>query len=263
MTIPLFQVDAFATEPFTGNPAAVCLLDDEPSVEWMQLVAREMNLSETAFVRPHDGGFALRWFTPTVEVALCGHATLAAAHVLFETGCSVSPIAFSTKSGILTAERRPEGIELDFPAEPSAPAPAPEGLSTVLGAEPQNVERNRFDLLVELDSAARVRELCPDIRALGAIDARGVMVTARSDDAAYDFISRFFAPQSGVDEDPVTGSAHCCLAPYWTQRLGRSTLVGYQASSRGGRVRVELRGDRVRLGGNAVTVFRGTLQQPS
>lgn len=263
MPTPLFLVDAFADAPFRGNPAAVCLLDRAAPEAWMQRVAAEMNLSETAFLvaRDEQAEFDLRWFTPTVEVDLCGHATLASAHVLWETERAAPdvPIRFHTRSGVLTAERDERGIALDFPATPPEPAAAPDDLADALGIEPRYVARSRFDYIVEVEDEQAVRDLAPDHAALGRIrGTRGVIVTAPGT-AGADFVSRFFAPAAGVDEDPVTGSAHCCLAPYWAERLGRTALVGYQASKRGGTVHVELDGDRVRLGGRAVTVLRGEL----
>jgi PhzF family phenazine biosynthesis protein len=290
MVLEIFQVDAFTDRAFAGNPAAVCLLPEAsfPEAGWMQALAAEMNLSETAFLvcrggpadradradrgksaQGGDGGeiaeFDLRWFTPSVEVELCGHATLASAHVLWETGAAAaaSPIRFQTLSGVLGAERRGDWIELDFPAEPaSALAEPPQGLAGLLGAQPVWVGANRFDLVVELADEAAVRSLAPDARRLAALPYRGILVTARASAAqarGYDVVSRFFAPAAGVAEDPVTGSAHCCVGPYWSGRLGKNPLVGYQASARGGLVRMELAGDRVRLGGQAVTVFRGEL----
>jgi len=261
MPRPLFIVDAFAEAAFQGNPAAVCLLDEPAPAEWMQHVAAEMNLSETAFLDPRDGGWNLRWFTPTTEVDLCGHATLASAHVLWDTGRLVGDAAarFYTRSGELTATRDGKDITLDFPATPPEPADAPDGLIDALGIEPQHVGRSRFDYLVEVADAATVRDLVPDFVALGRVDARGVIVTSRGDGSGADFVSRFFAPAAGVNEDPVTGSAHCCLAPFWSDKLGRADLVGYQASRRGGTVRVHTDGDRVRLSGRAVTVLRGEL----
>lgn len=264
MSVPLLQVDAFTEKPFAGNPAAVCLLRAAHDDEWMQSVAAEMNLSETAFVHPRDDDdLSLRWFTPTVEVDLCGHATLAAAHALWETGRlgADAPARFHTRSGLLTARRDDEGvIELDFPATPPTEAPAPEGLLEALGVEdPRTVARTRFDYLVELASADAVRAVAPDFARLRAVETRGVMVTAASDDPAHHFVSRFFAPAVGVDEDPVTGSAHCALAQFWGARLEKDRLTGYQASARGGVVRLERCGERVRLGGRAVTVLRGEL----
>lgn len=261
----LFQVDAFAERPFGGNPAGVCLVDGDVDSGWMQAVAREMNVSETAFLsRAGDRMYGLRWFTPTMEVDLCGHATLASAHVLWEEKIEAEPLRFDTRSGVLTAA--PAGdrlIQLDFPADPPGPSAAadePARLAAALGTEVSSVQRGRFDVLVEVADAAAVRRLAPDFRALAAIDARGVIVTAVGDgfDGA-DFVSRCFYPAAGVDEDPVTGSAHCTLASFWCARLGRPSLVGWQASPRGGRVGVELTGDRVLLTGRAVTVLRGEL----
>jgi PhzF family phenazine biosynthesis protein len=267
--LPLIQIDAFADRPFAGNPAAVCLLPPQMRVDdaWMAHVAREMNLSETAFLVPtDDGAFNLRWFTPKVEVALCGHATLASAHALWETGVigPGEPARFDTQSGRLTCRQSASGrIEMDFPAKLAAPAEAPEALFPALGVEAAQVLavlRNAFDYLVEVDSEATVRALDPDHGRLRTLPVRGVIVTScAAAGAAYDFVSRFFAPGSGVDEDPVTGSAHCALAPYWAAKLGRTELVGYQASARGGTVWTRLEADRVVLGGYAVTVLRGLL----
>ena len=256
------QVDAFTSRPFEGNPAAVCLLPRPADASWMQRVAREMNLSETVFlVRRDDGGFDLRWFTPAVEVDLCGHATLASAHVLWEGNhlAPETPAVFHTRSGRLSAVLRGGWIEMDFPAEPDVAAPAPDGLPDALGTEPTYVGRNRFDYLVEVDAEATVRRLAPDFRHLGEIDARGIVVTAPAETDGFDFVSRFFAPRTGIDEDPVTGSAHCCLGPHWQRRLGRDTFTAWQASERGGLVRVAVRDDRVTLSGQAVTVLRGEL----
>ncbi len=260
---PLYLVDAFTDRPFAGNPAGVCLLADRwPDERWMQSVAMEMNQAETAFTfkRP-DGVFPLRWFTPAAEVDLCGHATLAAAHALWETGAARPDevIRFDTRSGVLTAARRDNAIELDFPAKPASPAAPPPGLLEALGASPKFVGRNQFDYLLELASEAELRAVAPDMRRLVALKCRGVIVTAASADPRFDFVSRFFAPAVGVDEDPVTGSAHCCLAVYWGEKLGKRELVGYQASPRGGVVRVAVDGDRVKLGGRAVTVVQGVL----
>jgi PhzF family phenazine biosynthesis protein len=258
----IVQVDAFTSEPFAGNPAGVCVLAGPADAGWMQAVAREMNVSETAFLHPEGDGFRLRWFTPRVEVDLCGHATLASAHVLWETG-RLAPTAsarFHTRSGLLTAERRGEWIELDFPAEPPEPASCPDGLAAALGVAARYVGRNRLYWLVEVDTADTVRRLAPDFARLGVLrDVTAVMVTAPSDDPTFDFVSRFFAPAVGIDEDPATGSAHSCLGPFWGPRLGKMAMVAWQASTRGGVVRVRLAGDRVRLGGQAVTVLRGEL----
>jgi PhzF family phenazine biosynthesis protein len=263
MPIPIVQVDAFTEHPFGGNPAAVCLLPEERDASWMQLVAREMNLSETAFLVRRADWFDLRWFTPSVEVDLCGHATLASAHVLWEEKHleASQPARFQTKSGLLTARRDEGQIWLDFPALPEKPVEAPDALERGLGVSARYVGRNAFDYLVEVESEDAVRNLSPDMDALARMGGRGVIVTSRAHGSQYDFVSRFFAPASGIDEDPVTGSAHCCLGPFWASRLSRSELVGYQASARGGFVRVRCRGDRVDLGGHAVTVLRGTLEE--
>jgi PhzF family phenazine biosynthesis protein len=221
-----------------------------------------MNLSETAFLAPQDGGFNLRWFTPAVEVDLCGHATLASAHVLWEDG-HLPPGAqarFHTRSGVLLADRRGEWIEMDFPAKPAIPAEAPPDMLAALGVDAACVTRNQFDYLVELKSEEAVRAAAPDFTALKKVAARGVIVTARASGGGFDFVSRFFAPAVGVDEDPVTGSAHCALAPYWSERLGKTEMTGYQASARGGVVHVRVKGGRVVLGGQAVTVMTGELR---
>ena len=255
----LFQIDAFTSEAFRGNPAAVCLLDRERDASWMQNVAAEMNLSETAFLLPIDDGYSLRWFTPAVEVALCGHATLASAHALWEEH-GLASARFHTKSGVLTAERDGNLIELDFPATREERVDAPEGLLESLGiSDPVYVGKNKFDFLVEVASEDIVRKLDPDHAQLRRIPVRGVIVTSRATMDGVDFVSRFFAPGSGVDEDPVTGSAHCCLTPYWSAKLDKETMTAYQASQRGGFVYVQLAGDRVKLRGHAVTVFRGEL----
>ncbi len=261
MGLKIVQVDAFASRPFSGNPAAVCVLSAPRDARWMQDVAREMNLAETAFLHPENEGYRLRWFTPAVEVALCGHATLASAHVLWEDGRlpAGQQARFHTQSGLLTADRRGDWIELDFPATPPAPAPEPPGLAAALGVTPRWVGRSRFDYLVEVDSEPTVRALTPDIQALAKVEARGIIVTSRATTSGYDFVSRFFAPRAGVPEDPVTGSAHCALTPFWSERLDRPEMMAYQASPRGGVIRVRLAGDRVILAGQAVTVLRGEL----
>jgi predicted PhzF superfamily epimerase YddE/YHI9 len=263
MSIRIVQVDAFTNRPFAGNPAAVCVLPEAPADPWMRDVAREMNLSETAFLLPENGGFRLRWFTPAVEVDLCGHATLASAHVLWEDA-HLPPGAqarFHTRSGLLLADRRGDWIEMDFPATRAVEAAPPPGLFAALGAPARMVARNRFDYLLEMDSEETVRALTPDFSALRGIEARGVIVTSRASTAGFDFVSRFFAPAVGVDEDPVTGSAHCALGPYWGHRLGVTGMTAYQASARGGIVRVRLTGERVVLGGQAVTVMTGELSE--
>jgi len=238
----------------------VCLLTEDASAEWMQHAAAEVNLSETAFVcRRDDGNFALRWFTPAAEVALCGHGTLATAHTLWEFGqLSPSEVArFHTQSGLLTATKLGEWIELDFPASSIRPIATPAGLLEALCVRAIFVGQTRFDLLVEVESEAAVRSAAPDFLQLKMLGMRGVIVTARSQSRDVDFVSRFFAPGVGIDEDPVTGSAHCALAPYWRAKLDKDQLVGYQASARGGSVRCRVVGDRIHLGGKAVTVVRG------
>jgi len=261
MSIPIFQVDAFTDRPFAGNPAAVCLLERAAPARWMQQVAAEMNLSETAFLVPAADGHELRWFTPAVEVALCGHATLASAHVLWETGRLAPGAAarFHTRSGLLTAEQHGDGIEMDFPALRAGPCADVPGLTAALGVRATLLASNGMDYLVVVEDESSVREMSPDFARLAQAKVRGVIVTSRATGGKYDYVSRFFAPASGVAEDPVTGSAHCCLGPYWAGKLGKSELVGYQASARGGVVRVRVLGDRVRLGGRAVTILRGQL----
>lgn len=257
----IFTVDAFTAKPFAGNPAAVCPLEGPAEEAWMQSTAAEMNLSETAFFWPEGDGFRLRWFTPKVEVALCGHATLASAHVLWETKrlAAESPARFHTQSGLLTATRLDGAIQLDFPAKRLEPVPSPDGLFEALGAEGTYVGKNVLDYLVELKSETSVRALQPDFARLNKFPVRGIIVTARADASEYDFVSRFFAPAAGVNEDPVTGSAHCALGPFWGEKLQKNELVGFQASARGGVVRVRLAGERVLMSGNAVTVLRGQL----
>lgn len=259
--IPIFQVDAFTHRPFSGNPAAVCLLEAEKETGWMQSVALEMNLSETAFLVPEGDGFRIRWFTPAVEVALCGHATLASAHVLWETGTldPGRPARFTSASGPLGARRDGGWIELDFPARAEGPCEAPAGLAEGLGLEPVYVGRNVDDYLVLAASETVVRGLAPNQALLRKLNVRGVSVTARAETPGFDFVSRFFAPGSGIDEDPVTGSAHCCLGPYWGQKLGKKSLSALQVSARGGILRVGLKQDRVLIGGQAVTVLHAEL----
>lgn len=267
MSLPLFVVDAFSDRPFGGNPAAVCLLDAPKAADWMQRVASEMNLSETAFVERRDEAFSLRWFTPGTEVALCGHATLAGAHALWEAGWldADAPARFRSRSGELVARRSDGLIELDLPAQPIAAAPLPpragRGLGPIrpifTGTTPER-DLHDVDLLVHVETEAIVRSLRPDFGVLRT-QPSGIIVTARASTPGVDFVSRYFAPSFGVDEDPVTGVAHCALAPYWAARLGRSALVGYQASARGGLVRTRVEGPRVFLAGPAATVVRGTL----
>jgi predicted PhzF superfamily epimerase YddE/YHI9 len=246
----MYQVDAFAERPFSGNPAGVCILERAAQADWMQAVAAEMNVAETAFLLPRgDGSFDLRWFTPSVEVDLCGHATLASAHILWEERYlpSGDRARFHTKSGLLVAWREAETIRMDFPSEPVAAAEPPVALAEAFGVPFAFVGRNRMDWLVELADEAAVQGVRPDLRALSSLEIRGVIVT------------RFFAPAAGVDEDPVTGSAHCALAPYWAGKLGKPALVGDQLSTRGGRVECTLAGDRVVLGGRAITILRAKL----
>ena len=254
-------VDSFTERPFAGNPAAVCLLDQPADEAWMQRVAAEMNLAETAFLERRTEGFGLRWFTPLLEVDLCGHATLASAHVLWSTGVvpEGEPIRFHTKSGVLGASGANGAIELDFPSEPATAATAPMDLAAVLGAPLLWTGRNRMDYIVEIDNVKTLRGLTPAMHTLAQLKTRGVIVTCSGEGTEYDFVSRFFAPGAGIPEDPVTGSAHCCLAPFWSERLNKRELVGYQASPRGGVVRVRPSGDRVQLSGHAVTVYSGTL----
>jgi PhzF family phenazine biosynthesis protein len=267
MTAYIIQVDSFTNRPFAGNPAAVCLVDAPAPDAWMQNVAAEMNLSETAFVHPLGSGpvFRLRWFTPKVEVDLCGHATLAAAHALWEERLlpRTEPARFETRSGRLTAQCEDDWIALDFPAEPvNSPitdSAELDGIAAALGAPVVSAGRNRFDLLVELADETTVRGLQPDIRGVASFPVRGIIATSRSSSPGFDFVSRFFAPRVGVDEDPVCGSAHCCLGPFWAAKLGRTELTGHQVSRRGGVVKVRVDGPRVALIGQAVTVLRGEL----
>jgi predicted PhzF superfamily epimerase YddE/YHI9 len=260
MTIPLFHVDAFTDRPFGGNPAAVCILPSWKADGWLQGIAGEMNLSETAFLVRQPDHFDLRWFTPTVEVDLCGHATLASAHVLWNNGyITGDEIRFSTRSGILKAHRHGDDIELDFPLMPEEAAEAPPGLLEGLGTSAKYVGKNRFDYLVEVESEADLRGLAPDFKRLTTIPVRGIIVTSRSADPRFDFVSRAFFPRLGVDEDPVCGSAHCCLVNFWRNRLDKSEFVASQVSARGGVVKVRVTNGRVILGGRAVTVAKGEL----
>lgn len=267
----LFQVDAFSKRPFGGNPAAVCVLDSFPSDDWMLKFAGEMNLSETAYLHPvssaADLAFALRWFTPGGEVDLCGHATVATAHTLWREGFvdeATVALRFETQSGDVFAHR--EGVDgectqirLDFPCTPPEPVSPPNGLLEALRTSAEYVGRSRFDYLVQVANAQTVRDLKPDFVALASVEARGVMVTAVSDSEEFDFVSRFFCPGLNINEDPVTGSAHCCLAPFWSERIGKTEMNAFQASARGGEIGVRLVDDRVHLVGHARTVFRGEL----
>ncbi len=262
MSLKITQVDAFSDKPFGGNPAAVCILDEAADPQWMQNVAMEMNLAETAFLVRQDDGYNLRWFTPAIEVDLCGHATLASAHVLWEAGYLPPEVQarFYTRSGLLTADRKGDWIELDFPARTMVETKAPAALVQALGEVTIKYVGNRTgdtsNYLVELGSEAEVRSLKPD---LGLIRNLGVIVTAKADTAGLDFVSRYFAPYAGIDEDPVTGSAHCSLTPYWQKQLGKNEFTAYQASARGGLLKLQLKGERVLIGGQAVTVLRGEL----
>jgi predicted PhzF superfamily epimerase YddE/YHI9 len=264
MRAPICVIDAFTAEPFRGNPAAVCFPAGPVGADWMQRVAAEMNLSETAFVVARGDEWELRWFTPAAEVALCGHATLAAAHALWESGRlrSDQSARFQTlHSGLLTCERAGPAIAMDFPSRPATAVEPPDELIAGLGERPLWTGKSTDDFLCELPDEAAVRRLKPDLVRLSLLPVRGVIVTARAGGADYDIVSRFFAPAVGVPEDPVTGSAHCTLAPYWSARLGKRLLRGWQASARGGEVvmRLSASGDRVQLLGDAVTVWKGEL----
>jgi PhzF family phenazine biosynthesis protein len=265
--IPIFHIDAFTAKPFKGNPAAVCLLDKPRTAEWMQAVAAEMNLSETAYLVPRaGGGYDLRWFTPAIEVPLCGHATLASAHALWESGSLAEDqeARFHTLSGWLTARKQGQNIELDFPAIFSEEIELPEMIGDALGLKSTRLvsrralQKHRGTYLLELESYDSVINLNPDFKALHFSCDTGVIVTARGT-TKYDFVSRFFAPFAGIDEDPVTGIAHCQLTPYWSEKLGKIEMFAYQASKRGGEVKLRLNGDRVALGGQAITIVRGKI----
>ncbi|MGB0664630.1 MAG: PhzF family phenazine biosynthesis protein [Pontibacterium sp.] len=252
-----FQVDAFARRTFEGNPAAVCPLDQWLPDALLQAIAAENNLSETAFFVPSEQGFELRWFTPKAEVALCGHATLAAAHVLYShLGFSGSHITFSTLSGELRVSQTDDGLLMDFPASTPEPVQAPKALVEGLGVTPQAVLAAE-DYVVCVKDETELLQIAPDFSALATLDLRGVIVTAPGDEC--DFVSRFFAPKLGVDEDPVTGSAHCQLAPYWASLLGKNELVAKQRSLRGGTVGCRVMGERVALIGQAVTFMEAQI----
>lgn len=263
MTFPYYHVDAFTDQAFAGNPAAVFVLSAARPEAWMQQVAGEMNLSETAFLVPRrEEVYGLRWFTPTTEVDLCGHATLASAHVLWDGKRirSDRPVHFETKSGCLTVRRTgSDWITMDFPSEPERAVEMPDELTVALSEKPRYFGRNRMDYIALLRDETSVRSLKPDLGILAKIGGRGLIVTAESDEGPYDFVSRFFAPQSGIAEDPVTGSAHCCLGPFWQERLGKDRMTGYQASARGGVVRVAVKDKRVLISGQAVTAAQGRL----
>jgi len=265
MKQPIIQVDAFTDRPFSGNPAAVCILEAAQDDAWMQNVAREMNLSETAFLLKRPDGYDLRWFTPEIEVDLCGHATLASAQVLWEDQHLPldAEARFHTRSGVLTAVLKDTWIEMDFPAAPERHEVPPQEVITALGVAPLYTGKNPLnDYLIEIESENVLRRLAPDFTLLKTVPMRGVMVTARSITKRYDFVSRFFAPRVGINEDPVTGSAHCCLGPYWQKKLKRYQLYAYQASARGGEVHMRIAAERVMLSGKAVTVMRGEFDIP-
>lgn len=253
----IYQVDAFTDRIFKGNPAGVCILPGPAGEQWMQNIAMEMNLSETTFLYKQENGFNLRWFTPETEVDLCGHATLASAHILWETGMLKieNEVVFFTKSGRLSARKYGEYIILDFPVEEDVQVDAPNELSKSIGVPLLYTGRNRMDYIVEVENEDVVKALMPDFEIMKRLDVRGVIVTSRSANTDYDFVSRFFAPGAGIPEDPVTGSAHCCLGPYWKKRLNKAELSAYQASKRGGVLKVEVCEDRIYIGGTAVTVF--------
>lgn len=257
----IFQVDAFTNQPFAGNPAAVCVLPQPGDASWMQNVATQMNLSETAFLHKQADGFNLRWFTPATEVDLCGHATLASAYVLWNRGYLQldEQARFHTRSGLLTASLDRDWIQLDFPAKESSVTNTTDDLIKAVGVTPKYVGKNQMDYLLELDSEETVRNLMPNFSLLKTLPVRGVIVTSKASSPEYDFVSRFFAPGVGIDEDPVTGSAHCALAPYWREILGKDDLIAYQASARGGVIKVSCRGARVLLSGQAVLVLKGEL----
>jgi predicted PhzF superfamily epimerase YddE/YHI9 len=259
MRLPIFQVDAFAPRLFAGNPAAVVRLDEFPDDALLQAIAAENNLAETAFLVPDGHDYRLRWFTPTIEVPLCGHATLASAAVVMERlEPGRTEVVFHSASGPLAVKRAGAGYVMDFPVRRSERVPAPPGLADALGAVPVEVVADAFNYLVLLRSAQTVRELAPDIAALARMDRSGIIVTARGD-GAYDFVSRYFAPAKGVPEDPVTGGAHCALVPYWTQRLGKTEFRAFQASKRGGEIACRLIGERVQLEGTCVFYLEGTV----
>ena len=262
MTIPFSHVDAFSPRPFGGNPAVVCRVAEWPSSAWMQDVAAEMNAGATVFMRCAGAEIRLRWFSPTAELDLCGHGTLAAAHVLWEAGDAdaAQPITFQTRAGALIAFREADRIVLDVPALVDHAVEPPDGLLAALGLSgAQHVGRSRFDYLVEVDTEQAVRDLRVDQSMLARIETRGVIVTSRATSPDIDFVSRFFAPAAGIAEDHATGSAHCCLGVFWSKRLGKTRLVARQLSLRGGLFFIEVAGDRVRLGGNAVIVSEGRL----
>jgi PhzF family phenazine biosynthesis protein len=260
----IVQVDAFTNRPYAGNQAAVCVLEGLREEAWMQALARETNLPATVFLSPQEDGFAIRWLTPASELPLCGHGTLAAAHVLWTEGHAdpARPIALYSRNHRLKAVREDDWITLDFPAIRNAPVTAPVALVEGLGLQPRFVGRSSHSYLVEANSEEEVRGLKPDFGRLATLDFPSIIVTARSNGAPYDFVSRCFPLSHGIQEDPATGSAHCCFGPYWSEILGKTQMIGYQASARGGVVRVRVDGERVALSGQAVTVLRGELCEP-
>lgn len=261
--VKIFHIDAFTNKPFAGNPACVCILSSPRDEEWMQNMAKEMNLSETAFLYRQDNSFVLRWFTPVVEVNLCGHATLASAHVLWESNYlkPEEEARFYTKSGLLTALRIGEYIEMNFPVLFVKPGPALPDLAKALGVDIKQIGQTEFFCLVEVESEKVLRNINPNFEMLKTISSGGVIVTSPSDSGQFDFVSRCFAPKEGINEDPVCGSAHCVLAPHWQNKLNKSSFTAYQASSRGGIVHVSINGDRVFLKGEAVTIFKGEVRE--
>jgi predicted PhzF superfamily epimerase YddE/YHI9 len=261
MAFPLYIVDAFSSSPFGGNPAGVCILPAAQDPEWMQSVAAELNVSETAFVYPANGAFHLRWFAPAAEVALCGHATVATSHILWSTGIlkEGQDAEYDTLSGRLTATKEGSWVNLNFPSLVAEEMPAPDGLLEAVGVSALFVGRSRFDVLIEVESEDQVRGAKPDFAQLIKAPVRGTILTARSNSSEFDFVSRFFCPTVGVNEDPATGSSHCTLSPYWSAKLGRTNLTGRQLSRRGGVVKTTLLGSRVQLSGQAVTVMAGQL----
>lgn len=266
MNYPYYQVDAFAIKPFRGNPAAVILMEDTREDKWLQAVAQEINLSETAFLRPKGHDYELRWFTPTTEVDLCGHATIASAHILYEFGYydTDETISFYTLSGVLRSTFNRGTIELDMPRFGFSPAVPPAGLSDILKTDPLAVSESDNDMLIaELANESLVRQFSPDFDEIQRLEYDGLALTARSDDPKFDFISRYFSPRTGIPEDPVTGMAHCALGPYWESKLMKSDFHAYQASARGGEVWVRLSDTRAFIGGKAVTVFKGEMLRQS
>jgi PhzF family phenazine biosynthesis protein len=262
MNQTIYVVDAFTAKPTTGNPAGVCVMERAADEKWMQSVAAEMNHAETAFLYPKNDGYHLRWFTPKTEVPLCGHATLASAHILWSEGFQPKDkrLQFHTLSGTLSADRLEDGwIQLDFPVLERKPVEEKADVEKILGVKARKIRCYNIKLLLELESEQAVRAVRPDFAEMLNLNAKGVIVTARSTSTEYDFVSRFFAPAFGINEDPVTGSAHCALAPYWKEKLGKDTMMAYQASARGGVLRVTVKGDRVLLAGQAVTTLKGEL----